>query len=85
MEKDLNNIKIDYKLKKVEINLSKEIYSVDVIKRAIEDFSGVCKGSINEGNYILVLLELKDEEGLDIIGYEFCNYVIGLMKNEALV
>jgi hypothetical protein len=85
MEKNLNNIKINSKLKRVEINLAKEIYSVEMVKCAVEDFKGVCKGSLKEGDNIFVLLELDDKEGLKKIGYEFCNYVLGLMKNEALV
>ncbi len=79
------NIEIDYKSKEIGLCLSKDFYSVDAVKQAIEDFKGICDSSLSNKKDILISLKLKTDEDINIVGYEFCNYVLALMKNEAIV
>jgi adenosine/AMP kinase len=81
----MKNIKIDKQKNKIEILLNKEFYSVDVVKQTIKDFSEVCDCNLDTKNNIKIVLSLKNNKDIEIMGYEFCNYVIGLMKNEAIV
>ena len=81
----MDNMKIDYKLKKVDVILNKEFYSIDAIKKAINDFKDACDASLSNKKDILVSLRVKTNDDIDKIGYEFCNYVLALMKNEGIV
>ena len=81
----MNNIKVDDKLKKVEIKLNKQFYTIEAVKKAVEEFKEICKISLSDKKDILVSLRLDTKEDVRIIGYEFCNYVLALMKSEALV
>ncbi|NVP18123.1 hypothetical protein HUU51_05400 [Candidatus Gracilibacteria bacterium] len=61
--------------KKYEINF--EIYDVDKMRNAIEDFSEYYKINI-EGNFLII--EGDDIESLDEVFNELMNYVIGLIN-----
>ena len=81
----MNNVRINQTLKKVDIKLNRNFYSSEAIRAAIDDFKNFGKFSISNKNSILVSLKVKDKESINNIGYEFCNYVLALMKNKALV
>ena len=81
----MNSIQIDPKNKKVEISLNKNFYSIDAVKKAISDFKKVGNFSVSNKKSIIVSLKLKNSSDIENIGYEFCNYVLALMKNEASV
>ena len=63
--------------------LNKQFYSIDAIKEAITDFEEICIGRIIDDT-ITVELEPKQETYTQLKG-EFCNYVLGLMKNKMLI
>lgn len=61
------------------IRLNKRLYSEDAVLEALKDFEEVCDGRIVR-DYIEV--DLKQKEEFDKpLDKEFCNYVLGLMKN----
>jgi len=76
----------DIEKNEIYISLNKEFYNIQAIKEAIIDFEEICDGELNEDikNYTLIL-KLKEQNDLCNIGYEFCNYVLGLIKNEYLI
>ena len=81
----MNNIKINKKSKKVDISLNKKFYSIKAVKQASQDFKDICNCTIPKNKNIEISLKLKEDLDINTIGYEFCNYVLALMKNETLV
>ena len=72
--------------RKDKIVLKKSFYNLDTVKEALDDFKGVCEGKIiAKKNNIEVFLEAKNKNLEKSLNNEFCNYVLGLMKNKALV
>ncbi|MBT3407265.1 hypothetical protein HN415_01135 [Candidatus Woesearchaeota archaeon] len=69
---------IKIKKNEVHVSLNHEIYSSDAINLAIKDYKDVCD-VIKKEDYLV--LTPKEEIELDQLGYEFSNYVLGLMKN----
>ena len=68
---------------------NKSFYSQNTILEAINDFNNLCTGNLKPGeNDFIVELRCKlriNNHELSIIGHEFCNYTLGLMKNKAEV
>ncbi len=62
---------------RVVLDISHKIYRREAILKAAEDFSHVADVAVGQK----VLITPKDITDLPIIGYEFCNYLIGLAKN----
>jgi hypothetical protein len=69
----------------VTINLNKSFYNVNSIKQTVKDFSGVCSASIKGNDRFEITLKAKVNLDIYILGYEFCNYLLALMKNENIV
>lgn len=68
---------------KMMLRFNKNFYTLAIITQALEDFKNICGGSAKEGaSFIEVELNPKGQLGgiADIKG-EFCNYLIGLIKN----
>jgi hypothetical protein len=71
--------------KEVRITLNKGLYDGIATKTAIKDFSRVCRGKFICGkNVIIVTLNPYNKKIIQKLGYEFCNYILGLMKNKGL-
>jgi aromatic ring-opening dioxygenase LigB subunit len=81
----MDNIKIDYSSKTVTVRFNPNIYQIEQIKKTISVFKGLCDASIIKKSDIFVHIKPKDISIMDSIGYEFSNYILGLMKNEAVV
>ena len=64
----------------MKIELNNNFYSKEAIEESLKDFKEVCEGKILNEN-IDVELDTEDEK----IKEEFCNYVLGLMKNNAFI
>ena len=62
--------------------LNKKFYNKEVIKEALNDFKEVCEGKILNDR---IEIELEPKEKIAQLEGEFCNYVLGLMKNETIV
>ena len=72
--------------RKDKIVFKKSFYNLNSIKEALQDFKDVCEGRlIKKKNNIEVILKAKNKEFENNLDKEFCNYVLGLMKNKALV
>lgn len=76
---------IEIKQNEVNINLNKKFYEISVVRESLKDFSQVCSGKIRNKKDIHIILKPKDKSLTNILGNEFCNYVLGLMKNKTLV
>ena len=84
MEKKTNRIEIDKDLGQVNMVLDTRFYGFASILTASKDFTKNCwvhmDGDRNE--CILVTLKPKEEKiDLNTLGYDFFNYVLGLMQN----
>jgi hypothetical protein len=66
----------------VRIRLNKNFYDRKSVEEALFDFGEICEGKI-VSDEIEVLL--SPGEDIENISEEFCNYVLGLMKNNAIV
>jgi hypothetical protein len=73
-------------MNELTLNFNKKLYSINAINKAINDFSKICKITINQkdNNYILVFsfnnkLTIKE---VNQVKDEFSNFVLGYMKDE---
>ena len=64
------------------IKLDKKFYDLNAIKEALEDFKEVCEGKILNDT---IEVQLNPKGDINNLDGEFCNYVLGLMKNNMLV
>ncbi len=67
---------------KMKVKLNNKFYSRRIIEGALKDFKEVCDGKILNNS---LEIELNPKENVDKLDDEFCNYVLGLMKNKNLV
>jgi hypothetical protein len=67
---------IKTKENKIKIKLDKKLYPLNTIKKAFEEFKKVCECDLNNNELIF-----EDKETC----YEFCNYLLGLMKTDGVV
>jgi len=66
----------------MKISLSNKFYKKEAIEKAIGKFGGVCDCRILNDNFELELVP-KIGSSKDI-GMEFCNFVLGITKDEML-
>ena len=71
-------IKIDISNGEVLISLNRKFYDLKLIKSVLLDFLDVCVVGLDDENqeYVSITLIPKDSSLLEIIGYEFCNYLL---------
>jgi len=66
---------------KAKITFNNSIYFPAVLEKAVSDFKQSCKIKfVNEGIFSFVVLESREE--LEYLTYEFCNYLLALMKDK---
>jgi len=64
------------------INFNRNFYNLKSIEKAIRDYEGLADFDIEVGKKnIKVDLKNIDPESRNVIKEEFCNYVLGLIKN----
>jgi len=82
----MERIVIDSEKGEVQLRFNNDFYTRESIEEAAKDFSEVCEAKIevNE-NETIVKLKTDSYDDLEKLGYEFFNYVLGLMKNRAEV
>jgi hypothetical protein len=67
----------------MEFKLNKNFYKEDSILKAISDFKDVSNITIiNKDNDYFII---KTDKNIENLKEEFCNYVIGIMKNEGFL
>ncbi|MCX6745855.1 MAG: HxsD-like protein [Candidatus Parcubacteria bacterium] len=63
------------------IKFNKKIYSLEAVKKAIEEFKSLAEFKIKDlDKYIEVEIDKIDNEYKGILKDEFSNYVLGLMS-----
>ncbi len=67
---------------RIKLKLNNKFYNKKVVEEALNDFKEVCKGKILNNN---IEIELNPKEDVPKLKEEFCNYVLGLMKNQVIV
>lgn len=83
----MKNVEIDNANKEVTLKLNMKMYNYDAILQASKEFSEnfwiIIEGDINDK--LVVNLKPKPEFIKDVnlneLGYEFCNFTLGLMQN----
>jgi hypothetical protein len=70
---------------KAYISLSKSFYRLESVKKAAEDFKDIGIFKVKEGRTIDITINPNESSESLTVAYEFCNYVLALMKNEAIV
>lgn len=74
--------KLIVKRRNVELNFNPKIYCCDCIFQTKKKFDKFCKISIKEDldNIKLVLIPKDKNVNLEILGYEFFNHVLSVIK-----
>lgn len=80
-KKDEKNVKMN---KAEEIYLNRDLYNIDAIKESIKDFNKLLSAEIKEEKRHFKIT-IKPKINSEDIKKEFCNYVLGVMKNRILV
>ncbi len=70
----------------IEITLNSEFYPDEALEKAIEDYSKLfdIKSEEKENTLKIILKPKQEISDLQIIGYEFLNYLLYLIKNRCL-
>lgn len=74
----MTRVKINREKKEILLSFNDKFYTEEHINQALKDFGEICDFR-KEGKTIV--LTPKKGTDLDRLGYEFYNYVFGLMKN----
>jgi len=60
------------------VRLNNKFYDLEVVREAVRDFRKICKARIISDEILIEITPKKIED-------EFCNYVLGLMKNRSVI
>lgn len=74
----MERIKINKAKNEVFVSFNEYFYKKEFVDQAVVDFKEACDIEKTEEG---LLLRPKEEMDIDTLGYEFYNYVLGLMKN----
>lgn len=74
----MNQIKINHETNEVRIRLNENFYPKDIVDLAIRDYLDFCDVFLDDD---IIILKPKKEVDINRLGYEFFNYVLGLVKN----
>lgn len=74
----MEKIKINKENNETLLKFNNEFYDENAVQQAVSDFKEYCNISIEDNE---ITIKPKETSDLNIIGYEFYNYVLGLMKN----
>jgi len=79
-------MKIEKNGESVAIYLNSKFYGVEALQKAIKDFRKVCAGEIsnNSKEFVVRLSPINKETDIENLAYEFCNYVISVMRDSIL-
>jgi hypothetical protein len=80
----MERISVNKDERSVSIKFDTRFYPSAHVFRAIQDFSGICTISIDgSGAELSIVMKPKsDEIDIGTLGFEFYNYVLGVIKNE---
>jgi hypothetical protein len=81
----MDSLIIDEKTNEVRLNMDTRFYLQEAILEALKDFSDnhwvYADKSLDDYNLLVVIKPKSDTSELNNLGYEFYNYVLGLMQN----
>lgn len=77
--RNMEKIKINEEQNTVLVNFNDNFYKKKFVDQAILDFKEACDIEKREEG---ILLRPKEKLDINVLGYEFYNYVLGLMKNQ---
>lgn len=63
----------------IKFKLNNKFYQKKAIQETIEAFQDVCSAKFNQETFE-ICLKPKQECDINKLGYEFCNYCLGLMQ-----
>ncbi len=75
----MKRVTVDKGKNLVILTFNNNFYPRDLIRQAMTDFDEVCDSSFENENFILK--PKNDEIEIGKLGYEFYNYLLGLMKS----
>ena len=75
----MKRVAVDKIRKEVVLTFNDTFYPTNLIKQAMQDFNEVCDSHLEGDNFILS--PKNDEVDIDTLGYEFYNYLLGLIKS----
>ncbi len=74
----MEKVRIDKAKNSVLVRFNEDIYDKEAIAKASEDYNEACDiKRCKEG----ILLSPREDIDINTLGYEFYNYVLGIMKN----
>ena len=75
----MKRVNVNKEKKEITLTVNESFYDPDLVNQAIEDFKEVCDITKNQESIVLK----PKEEGIELetLGYEFYNYLLGLIKN----
>ena len=77
----MSNVHVDHANNRVGLSVNTYFYDKEVLLKCLKDFEKVCKVSKKmEQNIFHISMVPKEETDLDLLGYEFYNYLLGEMK-----
>ncbi|MCK5449252.1 HxsD-like protein [Candidatus Pacearchaeota archaeon] len=68
-----------------ETFLNLKFYNIDSIEESIEDFGEVCDIFFDKCSGEIKVISFDAETSSEEIFREFCNYVLGVMKNNQVI
>ena len=68
-----------------ESSLNLEFYDVDSVEGSIEDFGDVCSIFFDKCSGEIKIISLDERMTSEEVFREFCNYVLGVMKNNRVI
>lgn len=74
----MERVKINKKKNEIILSFNESFYDKKFINQAMEAFKEVCDVKKDKE---FIFLKPKKEVDIDTLGYEFYNYVLGLIKN----
>jgi hypothetical protein len=72
--------KIKIQNDRVIITINPKLYNMASIEQTINDYAGICDFEYDQVENKITLKNINKDIDLNIIGYEFCNYALSLMK-----
>ena len=72
---------ISFTKNQAKIILPNSLYFPQILERAVKDFSNSCKIKLSKDALLSYVTIFAKKHELEEIAYDFCNYVLALMKD----
>jgi hypothetical protein len=68
--------------KREKLKLSKALYALSAIEEAAAEFEGISTICVSDKGLDYMIIITPKNDKMEKLGHEFCNYVLGLMKEK---